>query len=94
MMFGECCVCGCDDLHACAGGCSWIEPDLCSACAFGLAEVEKWSLRIHDRRSPQHAWCMAAAASVLAGEEPPTWPGGRKATGASRLETIGRILAA
>lgn len=25
--------CGCNDAHACEGGCSWIEPDLCSACA-------------------------------------------------------------
>lgn len=27
-----CRVCGCDDLHACEGGCTWIEADLCSAC--------------------------------------------------------------
>jgi hypothetical protein len=24
--------CGCDDDAACAGGCSWVEPDLCSSC--------------------------------------------------------------
>lgn len=29
----KCRVCGCDDFHACPGGCSWAEPDLCSACA-------------------------------------------------------------
>ncbi len=23
---------GCSDLDACAGGCSWVEPDLCSRC--------------------------------------------------------------
>jgi len=28
----KCRVCGCDDLHACKGGCFWIEPDLCSQC--------------------------------------------------------------
>ena len=29
-----CCrKCGCTDLRACAGGCSWIEDDLCSRCA-------------------------------------------------------------
>jgi hypothetical protein len=28
----KCRVCGCDDLHACPGGCHWVEPDLCSNC--------------------------------------------------------------
>lgn len=28
-----CRVCGCDDDHACPGGCRWTEADLCSACA-------------------------------------------------------------
>lgn len=28
----ECRVCGCTDDNACAGGCYWVEPDLCSAC--------------------------------------------------------------
>ena len=28
-----CRACGCDDFHACEGGCSWTEQDLCSACA-------------------------------------------------------------
>lgn len=27
--------CGCTDDHACPGGCSWVEPDLCSACYSG-----------------------------------------------------------
>lgn len=27
-----CRLCGCDDLHACPGGCWWVGPDLCSAC--------------------------------------------------------------
>lgn len=27
-----CRVCGCTDDAACAGGCYWVEPDLCSAC--------------------------------------------------------------
>lgn len=30
---GICRECGCTDMHACEGGCWWIEPDLCSACA-------------------------------------------------------------
>lgn len=28
----KCRVCGCDDFHACPGGCYWVEDDLCSAC--------------------------------------------------------------
>ena len=28
----RCRVCGCTDDHACPGGCSWVEEDLCSAC--------------------------------------------------------------
>jgi hypothetical protein len=28
-----CRVCGCTDDRACPGGCWWVEPDLCSACA-------------------------------------------------------------
>jgi hypothetical protein len=33
----SCRVCGCTDDHACEGGCSWVEPDLCSACAEATA---------------------------------------------------------
>lgn len=29
----RCRVCGCTDDQACPGGCSWVEPDLCSRCA-------------------------------------------------------------
>lgn len=29
-----CRVCGCTDATPCASGCAWVEPDLCSACAF------------------------------------------------------------
>jgi PRTRC genetic system protein A len=29
-----CRVCGCTDSTPCEGGCAWVEPDLCSACAF------------------------------------------------------------
>ncbi|MEY2161328.1 hypothetical protein [Rhodanobacter sp. FW106-PBR-LB-2-11] len=29
---GSCRVCGCTESFACPGGCSWVEPDLCSAC--------------------------------------------------------------
>lgn len=33
LMGRTCRVCGCDDFHACPGGCYWVEEDLCSACA-------------------------------------------------------------
>ena len=29
----RCRACGCTDALACAGGCWWVEADLCSACA-------------------------------------------------------------
>lgn len=28
-----CRICGCTDERACPGGCWWVEPDFCSACA-------------------------------------------------------------
>ncbi len=28
----KCMFCGCTDDHACPGGCSWIEPNVCSRC--------------------------------------------------------------
>ncbi len=28
----KCRGCGCTDTQACPGGCSWVEPNLCSAC--------------------------------------------------------------
>lgn len=28
-----CRVCGCSDTMACPGGCTWVEPGLCSKCA-------------------------------------------------------------
>lgn len=35
-----CRVCGCTDDHACPGGCSWVEEDLCSACVERSNSVE------------------------------------------------------
>lgn len=34
---GVCRECGCTDDRACPGGCWWVEPDLCSACAGAAA---------------------------------------------------------
>lgn len=71
------------------------DPDLCTRCRQArtrqLAPVSDWSLRIHGN-SGRHAWCLAAATAVLDGTEVPPWPGGRKATGVTRLETIRRLL--
>jgi PRTRC genetic system protein A len=33
-----CRVCGCTESTPCEGGCEWVEPDLCSACAFTALE--------------------------------------------------------
>jgi hypothetical protein len=30
---GECRICGCTNERGCAGGCIWVEPNLCSRCA-------------------------------------------------------------
>jgi hypothetical protein len=35
----RCRDCGCDDDHACAGGCWWVDIDLCSTCAEKHGEV-------------------------------------------------------
>lgn len=32
-----CRICGCTEAMACAEGCSWVQPDLCSACEKKLA---------------------------------------------------------
>jgi acetyl esterase len=39
--------CGCTDSHACAGGCSWTEPGLCSACTTVAAATPQ-----DERRQP------------------------------------------
>ena len=31
--YARCHVCGCTNGHACRGGCSWVRPNFCSACA-------------------------------------------------------------
>lgn len=33
LAISQCRVCGCTDRCACPEGCSWVEDDLCSACA-------------------------------------------------------------
>ena len=33
----SCRGCGCTDERACPGGCSWVTPNLCSACSFQIS---------------------------------------------------------
>jgi hypothetical protein len=54
--------CGCTEENACAGGCSWVEPDLCSRCASTQREQRSAGAR--------------ATRSVVA--EARTDPGGRR----------------
>jgi hypothetical protein len=35
----RCGVCGCTEQRACPGGCSWVAPALCSACALDSDDV-------------------------------------------------------
>lgn len=55
----ECRVCGCSDLAPCAGGCEWIEADLCSNCiASDLDDGEPLDLevpRAQPRKIRDHA---------------------------------------
>jgi len=47
MMLATCIACGCDDMHACAGGCSWLAVDysqgrgVCSNCSQHLAAWQR-----------------------------------------------------
>lgn len=43
---GKCQVCGCHWYKACAGGCSWVKPELCSKCAEkGVTHELSWPLK-------------------------------------------------
>lgn len=52
-----CRVCGCTQDNACKGGCSWIEPDLCSSCAESVCYSQECQFK---DRSNQHTSCPAA----------------------------------
>lgn len=77
----------CNKVHYLSGG------GLCLDCSdAGRRAVEAWSLRIHDRNSDRHTWCITAANALIAGTFPPLWPGGRQNTGLARLVTIRSLL--
>lgn len=73
-----CRQCGCTDEAACEGGCAWVEPDLCSACAgvktFGdLPEMEEPDVT-PDPSDPSHPsqekpapMCSACGGDIPAG---------------------------
>lgn len=71
------------------------------AAAKAIGEVIAWSRKLYgisDKKlreqhcDPMHEWTKDSAMALLVGAEPAPWPGGRAATGVSRLEVIRRIL--
>ena len=42
----KCRICGCDDMHACPGGCWWMAEELCSQCFEKLVETWRGRLRL------------------------------------------------
>lgn len=38
----RCRMCRCVEAHACEGGCSWVEADLCSVCAPVVLALEEY----------------------------------------------------
>jgi hypothetical protein len=59
-----------------------------------IADVERWSLRIHGRDSDRHRWVMATAHAIEQQRELPPFPG-RTFSGVAerRVEVIRRLLA-
>lgn len=51
----HCVVCGCTQMNACEGGCSWIEPGLCSnpVCVMFARMFHDLRELIKHRRSPE-----------------------------------------
>jgi hypothetical protein len=58
----KCRVCGCSEEHACAGGCSWANGDICSVCFctaevlrewFGRANRPSWAALKRELRPPK-----------------------------------------
>lgn len=52
-MPGVCRSCGCTDERACPGGCSWVEEDLCSACAGPAPDDVDEGLVFEDGPEPE-----------------------------------------
>lgn len=38
----RCRVCGCTQVDACLGGCSWVDDDLCSTCGAAVDALRAW----------------------------------------------------
>ena len=48
-----CRLCKCTDWRACAGGCHWVEPDLCSRCAAFEAQMVQPQTKNESRNTPR-----------------------------------------
>lgn len=62
--------CGCTDLRACPGGCYWVRPDFCSACADEQAQplvdtALEWLDRKSGRASRKMAVKIGARAATI-----------------------------
>ena len=64
---GVCRVCGCTDEKACAGGCAWFEPDLCSLCALAAGAIAEWAARAAN---PDIQALIAEAQTIGEPDEP------------------------
>lgn len=51
-MTQRCRSCGCSNFSACAGGCWWVEDDLCSSCATAVDVATGSSLVLEELPSP------------------------------------------
>lgn len=63
-----CRQCGCTDLMACTGGCSWVQADLCSKCAQtppSLDRLKRRAKAIKKAEGIQHARALDKAAQAF-----------------------------
>jgi len=65
----KCRVCGCDDLHACKGGCYWVEENLCSQC---YEKQSKYSVKIRKLTMDEDEVINEALEEVTLAEDLPS----------------------
>lgn len=68
-----CRVCGCNDTHACEGGCSWVAPNICSRCGSkckGCDKIIVWGVTPDGKKIPldPRADCYAVTKQRLTAE--------------------------
>ena len=64
----KCRICGCDDLHACKGGCYWVEDDICSQCA---EKMNSCTIKIRKVTMDEDEVITDASEDVIIAEELP-----------------------